>query len=335
LRKDTVMIEEQAEEFVATREWRRMQDAGERLWNRWTVRCGAPDCKRGGAAKLSLLARYSGVHYNNRWYHEMECLKTELTARLSQTLQTYADGRERAHRLPIGLLLVNRGAISSQQLKEALRLQREAGQGKLSYWLEQIAPLDEAEVTAALGQQWGCPVFRPTSRSVFVAPDGNVPFPILAAAKAVPVRSSLAGKQMHIAFSERIDHTLLYAVEEMLGCRTIACVSPDSMVREALETLRRRDTGTEICFDTVRDAEEMAATICSYALQMEARRVKTVRAGAYIWVGFFRKEARRDLLFRVPGAGADVAAASRERIKGNQPVDDNRKGGVSDAVKPA
>jgi len=329
------MMQEEAEEFEVAWDWRRIQDAGEQLWKRWTVRCGAPECKRGGAAKLLLLAKYSGVEYNNRWYHEMECLRTELTARLSEILQSFANRHERAHRLPFGLLLVNRGAISSQQLKEGLRLQREAGYGKLSYWLEQIVPLDEAEVTAALGQQWSCPVFRPTGQSLFVAAEGNVPFPILAAAKAVPVHSTLGGKQMHIAFSERIDHTMLYAVEEMLGCRTIACVSEDSMVREALETLRRRDTGTEICFDTVRDAGEMAATVCSYAMQMEARRIKTVRAGAYIWVGFYRKNSRRDLLFRVAGAGGDVAAASRERGKGNSPAGDSRKDGVPDAEKLA
>jgi hypothetical protein len=322
------MIEEQAEEIVDGREWWSIQEAGERLWNRLTVRCGAADCKYGGAAKLSLLAKYSGVYYDNRWYHHANCLKTALTARLGQTLQSYENGRERVHRLPFGLLMVNRGAISSEQLREGLRLQREGGHGKLSYWLEQIVPLDEAEVTAALGQQWGCPVFRPKGRSMFVAPPGELPFPILAAAKAVPVHSTLAGKQMHIAFSERIDHTLLYAVEEMLGCRTIACVSPDSMVREALETLRGHDTGAEICFDTVRDAGEMATTICNYAIQMEAQRIKTVRAGAYIWVGFFRKQARRDLLFRVPGAA--VAAGTRERIKGNLPAD-NRKDGVPDA----
>jgi hypothetical protein len=323
------MIEEQAEEFVGGREWRLIQEAGERLWNRWTVRCGAPDCKYGGAAKLSLLAKYSGVHYDNHWYHHSNCLKTALNARLSQTLQSYENGRERVHRLPFGLLMVNRGAISSEQLKEALRRQREAGFGKLSHWLEQIVPLDEAEVTAALGQQWGCPVFLPKGQSMFVTSQGEVPFPILAAANAVPVHAAQSGKQLHIAFSERIDHTLLYAVEDMLGCRTIACVSPDSLVREALENLRRHDTGAEICFDTVRDAGEMAATICNYAIQMEAQRIKTVRAGAYIWVGFFRKHARRDLLFRVPGAG--VAAAGRERIKGNSAAADNRKDGVSDA----
>ncbi|HET7108456.1 MAG TPA: hypothetical protein VFI38_16705 [Candidatus Acidoferrum sp.] len=310
-----VKMEERVEEMLGTKEWRRIQDAGERLWNRWTVRCQAPDCKQGGGARLSLLAKYSGVHYNNRWYPHVDCLKSALTGRLSQALQSYATGRERVHRLPFGLLMVNRGAISAEQLKEALRLQREGGYGKLSYWLEQIVPVDEAEVTAALGQQWGCPVFRPKGALSFVANQGDVPIPILAAANAVPVHSTLAGKQMHIAFSERIDHTLLYAVEDMLGCRTIACVSSATLVREALENLRRHDAGAEICFDTVRDAGEMAATICSYAIQMQVRRIKTVRAGAYIWVGFFQKHARRDLLFRLPGAGAD--GAGRERIKGN------------------
>lgn len=327
------MREEQVMEFAGWRDWQWLQQAVERLWNRWTVRCAGTECKHGGKPRWALLARFFGVHYNNRWYHHVECLKAALTLRLSQMLQSYAQGRDRVHRLPIGLLLVDRGAISPENLKEALRLQREAGYGKLSYWLEKIVPLDEAELTAALGQQWGCPVFRPSSHSVLRAGTGSVPFPILAAAKAVPVHASHTGKQMHIAFSERIDHTLLYAVEEMLGCRTIACVSPDSLVREALEKLRRLDAGTEISFDTVRDPAEMAATICSYAVQMDARRIKTVRAGSYIWVAFFRKDARRELLFRVPGARTDEMAVSRERVKGNSGSADSGKDGVPDANK--
>jgi len=326
------MNEERVIEFAAGHEWERLQRVADRLLERWTVRCAGADCRRGNVAKLAVLTQFSGVHYNNRWYHQPDCLKAALTSRLSQMLQSFADSRDRVHRLPFGLLLVNRGVVSAQELKEALRLQREAGYGKLSHWLQQIVPLDEAEVTAALGQQWGCPVFRLTPQSVLAGSQNPVPFPILAAAKAVPVHASQTGQQIHIAFSERVDHTLLYAVEAMLGCRTIACVSPDSLLREALERLRRQDSGNEITFDTVRDPNEMASTICNYAVQMDARRIKAERAGAYIWVAFFRREARRELLFRLPGARANELEFSRERIKPFSIPADNGKDGVSNAA---
>ena len=310
---------------------RRLPRRAAYLWQRWTVRCGSPECRAAATPKPALVARYSGIHYNNRWYHHASCLKAALTSRLSQMLHTFAERRERIHRLPIGLLLINRGVISAQHLKEALRLQRQAGYGKLSHWLRQIVPLDEAEVTAALGQQWGCPVFRITQQSLYAGTQNPVPFPILAAAKAVPVHASQTGKQLHIAFCERVDHTLLYAVEAMLGCRTIACVSPDSTVREALERLRREDPGNEISFDTVRDPGEMAATICNYAAQMDARRIQAERAGSYIWVAFFRSDTRRELLFRLRGSRPDEAEIGRERVKAFSPLADTGKDGVSDA----
>ncbi len=322
-------------EFAAASEREKFQRAVGRLLERWTVRCAAPGCRGGNPSKFSLLARFSGVHYNNRWYHQSDCLRAALTSRLSQMLQNFVESRERVHRLPFGLLLVNRGVISPEDLKRALRMQREAGYGKLSHWLQQIVPLDEHEVTAALGQQWGCPVFRLTPQNMISGRQNPIPFPVLAAAKAVPVHASHTGKQMHIAFSERVDHTLLYSVEEMLACRTIACVSPDSMVREALERLRREDAGNEITFDTVRDPNEMAATICSYAVQMDARRIKAERAGAYIWVAFFRKEARRELLFRLPGARSNEIDLGRERCKEFPGIADNGKDGVSSAARYA
>lgn len=206
--------------------------------------------------------------------------------------------------MPLGLLLVKRGAITPGELREGLRLQRQAGTGKLGYWLRQFTSLEEDQICAALGQQWSCPVFPLDPRTSPPLTPYFPPYPLLAAAKAVPAFATRGGRQWHIAFSERIDHTLLYALEEILACQTFPCVSRESAVNEALEHLRKRATGTEISFDSVRDPGEMAATICSYAAQMDVREVRVVRAGSYIWVAFFRKGARRDLLFRVPSVPA-------------------------------
>jgi len=273
---------------------------GKLHWNHLTIRCSAPDCGHHVKSQPAFLSHFSGIYYQNGWYHHVACLKNVLVNQLQQLLLSFAQEAGKPYRLPIGLLLVNRGAITPQELRAALQLQRRAGYGKLGYWIRQIVDLNEAQLTAALSQQWGCPVFPLGQQTTLGAVRDCPPFPLLAAAKAVPAYAALDGRQLHIAFSDHVDHTLLYALEEILGCQTVACVSTESSVNLALEMLRRHGSSNEICFDTVHDPLEIAAAICSYAIQLHARRLKVVRAGGYIWAALFRKEVRRDLLFRAP-----------------------------------
>jgi hypothetical protein len=280
----------------------------------------------------AVLARFRGIHFNHRWYHDIACLQDALLAQLKRQLWASGTGNHRPHRMPIGLLLVKRGAITPAELRNGLELQRAAGTGKLGYWLRQFTTLDEDEICAALGQQWGCPVF-PLDRQTAPPVTRNAPpYLLLAAAKAVPVFATRDGRQWHIAFSERIDHTLLYALEEILECQTLACVARESAVNEALELFQKRASGNEICFDSVRDPVEMAATICSYAAQMDARQVKTVRAAGYLWVAFFQRGSRRDLLFRLPSEVLRSPLESLEEPgKAISTLADMRKDSVRDA----
>ena len=319
--------------LAATWNWAGWRRVAMLDWNHLTIRCSAPDCRRNGKAQPALLARFRGIYYNNSWYHDADCLKSALVRELQHLLLSFSQDRGKPHRLPIGLLLVNRGAITSVELRSALQLQRHAGHGNLGHWIRQIVDLNEAQLTAALGQQWGCPVFPLSQHTAFASVRGCPPFPLLAAAKAVPAYSAFDGRQLHIAFSDHVDHTLLYALEEMLDCRTVACVSTESSVKLALEMLRRHGPGDEICFDSVHDPLEIADTISSYAAHLRARRLKVVRAGGYIWAALFRKEMRRDLLFR---------ASAQQQIRPLEPqfahvkdflaTADTRRDGVYDAT---
>src|ERR1700690_2612169 len=95
-------------------------------WEQFIIRCGSPLCIRHQKALPSVLARYRGIYYNNRWYHEIACVEQSLIPRLEQLLSSYAQDRSRAHRLPLGLLLISRGAITPIQLREALLRPRSA-----------------------------------------------------------------------------------------------------------------------------------------------------------------------------------------------------------------
>jgi hypothetical protein len=310
-------------------------DRRRKWWTRFASRCAGSDCPLIGKLWPSWLHKSEGITLDGRWYCSRGCLEDVLAARLHSLLSSLQLERPRAHRLPIGLLLVNRGAISPVQLREAIRLQRQAGHGKLGDWLRQTADLSVQQLTAALGQQWGCPVFPLEHQPVLVAWSDLIPLPLLLSAGAVPAYASPDGRVLHLAFGERVDHTLLYAAEQMLLCRTFPCVAPASAVEAQLEQFRRLTAGNDTCFDSVRESPEMAWAICNYAVELKAKRLVLARAGSYIWVRFFRHQSARDLLFRIlPDNHSNYFERSSARAKAFSGSADGRKGGVSDASLP-
>lgn len=305
-------------------------------WARFSTRCAGPACPRNDRLWPSWLQKSEGIAFEGRWYCSRGCLETILGGRVHALLSGFQQDRPRAHRVPLGLLLLRSGAISHAQLREAIRLQRAAGQRRLGDWLQQIADLSAQQLTAALAQQWGCPVFPLDNQAVPASWCDLIPLPVLESAAAVPAHAAADARTLHIAFSDHVDHTLLYAVEQMLSCRTFACAAPEPAVHAQLDQFRRAASGSETVFDTVRESPEMTWTICNYAAELNAASLTVARAGSFVWVRFFRDRSARDLLFRVLGSSPTV---SRERswaamAKANGRPADERKDGVSNAALP-
>jgi hypothetical protein len=308
----------------------------EKWWVRFAVSCAAAQCPYRKKLWPPWLRKLRGVRFEGRWYCEAECLKPLLEFRLLHLLSGFAPQKTRSHRLPLGLLLINRGAISAEQLREGLRKQRDAGGGRLGDWFRQMGAVDEQQLTAALGQQWGCPVFPLEQQTPNPAWSGLLPLPLLESARTVPVHASLDGRVLHLCFGDHLDHPLLYAVELMLGCRTVACVASEAKIDSFLRQLRRHAQRTETCFDTVRDPREMAWVICNYATQLQAVRVAVVRTNAHLWVRFYGRNVARDLLFRILPESAPALLS--ERFFGGPKAfslpADRRKDGVANAPGP-
>jgi hypothetical protein len=311
------------------------QSRRKQWWLRLSSRCAGSVCPKRGKLWPYWLDRSDGVDFEGRWYCGRVCLESVLAGRVHALLSTSLVEKPRSHRLPIGLLLVDRGVISSAQLREALRLQREAGQGRLGDWLRQTADLSVQQLTAALGQQWGCPAFPLDQQAAPVAWSDLIPLPLLESAAAVPAYASSDGRILHLAFCDRVDHTLLYAAEQMLLCRTFPCVAPAGAVHAQLEKFARLTSGNDASFDNVRESPEMTWTICNYAVELHAKRLVLARAASYIWVRFFRSGPARDLLFRIiPANHTNSAARLPARAKVLAGSADGGKGGVSDASQP-
>lgn len=302
-------------------------------WTRFTTRCAGSACPKQGKLWPYWLHYHAGLEFDGRWYCSRACFEPLVLGRIHALLSGFQSEKPRTYRLPLGLLLVHRGAISAAQLREALRCQREAGHGRVGDWLRQTAELTAQQLTAALGQQWGCPVFPLDTQEPSAAWSGLIPLPLLESARSVPAYVSPDARVLHLAFGERVDHTFLYAVEQMLFCRTFPCVASASAVQHQLERFRKLASGNTTTFDTVRESAEMAWTICNYALELHPQRIVLVRAGAYIWVRFFAARSSRDLLFRILAENsAKLPERPSERAKAFPVPADGRKVGVSHAA---
>lgn len=294
--------------------------------------CAGESCPRRNRFWPGWVRKSLALEFETRWYCNAACLQPALIRRLHVLLTIPVSDKPRNHRIPLGLLLVRSGVLRQDCLREALRLQRAKGRGRLGDWLREMGAVTDQQIAAALAQQWGCPVYPLDRRPPAPSQSTLLPLPLLEAAHAFAAHSNPASGALHLAFADRLDHTTLYAVEQMLGCRVIACVAAESAIDRELAWIRRHRAVEEPCFDTVRDSVEMARIVGSYSDVLRARRIAVARVAAHIWVRFHCRHAVRDLLFRA-APGSPSPERSPVPAKAFLAQADTRKDGVSDATQ--
>src|SRR5258708_23512350 len=270
-----------------------------RWWERLTCGCGGIDWPYAGKFWSAWVHESSAVEFEGRWYCSISCLKSAVAFRVHSLLAGFRQERPRAFRLPLGLLLISRGALSQEQLRLALHKQREIGRGRIGDWLLQLDMVTEEQLVHALRQQWACPIFPLDLHSANLSCGDLLPIPLLESACAVPAYASPDGRLVHLAFADCVDHTLLYAVEQMLGCRTVACVASPTAIAHMLDHLRRSVVREETSFDTVRDPGEVPSTTSSYSQELQPPRTAIPPPPPSACFPFPRQHSSRDLLFRV------------------------------------
>lgn len=229
-------------------------------------------------------------------YCRAECLELALIEILRERPAPHR--RPAPRRIPLGLLLLSRQQLTADQLRFALEAQREASCAdsippctkKIGAWLQELGFVTEQQVTAALARQWS----RPLLQSRLMTPASRrfppIPSRLLECFQMMPADVCEPSRTLLMAFSDGIDYPVLYAIEQMLGCRTEPCLVPPSTLRTALQSLAQERASGEINFDRVRDAGECAHIVANYASTVKAEEVRLARCGEYFW---FRLELQR------------------------------------------
>jgi len=242
------------------------------------------------------------------WYCMDVCLERALADSV-QRARSASRKTSAPHRIPLGLLLLSRQQLTVDELRAALLAQRAAGYGRIGEWLQSLGFVNEQQVTAALARQWSCPVLREGSWNLGSGRAPQIPLALLESYAMVPVNFVETTATLHIAFGERIDYRVLYAIEQMLGCRTEPCVAAPSLLRKNLQTLSERREEHEIVFERVADAAEYARIIRSYSIRITASEIRMACCGPHLWVRLLRPSGTPlDLLLRSPRETASLAS---------------------------
>lgn len=284
------------------------------LWGKLAPPCGYRECLLAGSLWRRMRRRSRGVRMQGERYCRTECLELALTEILVRARPVFHRAARAVHRVPLGLLLLSRQQLTGPQLRTALAAQRAAGrdqtrsqhQKKIGAWLQELGFATEGQITAALARQWSCPVLRTATMAIGTSRFPAIPSLLLESFQMMPVEMVEASRTLLIAFSEGIDYTMLYAIEQMLGLRTEACLVSPSTMQKSLQALAQHRGSTDIVFERLEDAGECAQIISNYSAKVEATEIRFAKCGEHLWVRLER--LRREAVNLVLRVSADSSA---------------------------
>jgi hypothetical protein len=190
------------------------------------------------------------------------------------------------HRIPLGLVMLEQGWITSSQLRQGLAAQRAAGAGRLGHWLVRQQGVSEQLVTRALGLQWSCPVLQMEFHAA-EALTALVPRLFVDAFGALPLRVA-ANKLLYLGFEDRLDPVIALSIERMTGLRVECGLVQGSLFRPA----HARMLGSRFPQVELIEATSEAAIVNALSKSIERVKpveAKLVRSHDCLWLRMWRR----------------------------------------------
>jgi hypothetical protein len=245
--------------------------------------CANPACRSGW---LHLWRSRSAPVFEGGWNCSPACTAARVEAALRREMEGRGATQEsHRHRIPLGLLMLEQGWITSGQLRQALDAQRQAGGGRLGGWLVRQQGVREQLVTRALGVQWSCPVL-PMEFHDAEALAVLLPRLFVDAFGALPLRVA-AGKLFYLGFEDRLDPVVALAVERMTGLHVESGLVQESLFGPAHERmLKSKFSPVELI-----EASSEPAAVHALAKAIERMRPvesRLVRVHECLWLRMWR-----------------------------------------------
>lgn len=268
-------------------------------WRSWKPQCASLDCSSNTLFQ-TITRRNRGMKVNEQWYCQ-DCLDQSVQAKIMELMTSQGrPGRAHSSRIPLGLLLLQRGILTAEQLRIALDRHRLA---ELNFGdvVQQLGFATGEQVTAAVAAQWACPVFCLGDRQLDLGV--RIPHLFLEMYGMLPVHFVESERRLLVAFVTGVQHQMLYTIGQMTSCTVAPCFITASEYESHLHAPSKSSLGDdELVFEQIIETAEMARITSNYVGQLAAERLRLGRCRDYLWVRIWGNTREMDLLFRVQSA---------------------------------
>jgi Type II secretion system (T2SS), protein E, N-terminal domain len=245
-------------------------------------------------------ARKAGIRLCEAWYCSARCFTAAAEREISRLLKSARDQANHVSRMPLGLNLISHGLLTVEQLKKATEEQKETGL-EIGDLLVRSGSVTEKQVTAIRAADWGCPVFTVPRHPARIGV--SVPYTLIRCYSMIPVHYVASQNLLLVGFVHTVEYGLLYAIEQMTKCQTKPCfVTPNDFEIQLQHSERAHKSGDisarELNFEGPHSAAEIAETLCSHGLEIEADEASMEMSKNYLWARLRCEAASIDLLFR-------------------------------------
>jgi hypothetical protein len=281
----------------------------DREWKNVYPVCGLASCSNKFSARS--MRNRTGISLDRAWYCGADCFAVAARKRFRAFLSANVVEMPHVPRRSIGLVLLSKGVLTSEQLQFAFEQSHMRGE-ELEVSLVRLGFASERQLAAARAAQWGCPVLGQDGVGQTV--EADIPPTLLETYSAVPIHSSVAAKRMVLGFVYRVEHSLLSSLEQITGLRADPCFMTPAERVEQMRRLTHDSSCEEIVFDDPYTPAAMANNVAGFALEVTASEARFAHCRNFIWARLTGKRQRLDVLFRtgdrrqiVKGGGRPLA----------------------------
>ncbi len=248
--------------------------------------CANPECASGW---LHVWRSRTAPILEGGWSCSARCTQARIKGLVRRESQGQNQPAPRhRHRIPIGLVLLDQGWITHDDLRKALDAQRNGEAARLGAWLMANRGLDERRVTQALSIQWNCPILA-LDQERTGQPVSLVPRLFMDTFDCLPLRLSSAGI-LYLAFEDRIDHSLTLAVERLTGLRVEAGLLSGSDFRRAHASMPTARFPRARIVEAV-SAEALANALTRVIEKEMPAQARVVRVHGYLWLRLWKESS--------------------------------------------
>lgn len=274
-----------------------IQSAVDRSWKNMHAVCAHRTCRNTMLMRSVPQSRF-GIRVGDLWYCGVDCFAEAAFLRFSMLSEGRVVEMPHSPRLSIGLVLLSKGFLTDDQLRFAVATSQQHGE-ELEVTLVHLGLANEKQLAMARAAQWGCPVLG--KESIRQPVDADIPTTLLRACWAAPLRYSHDGKKLLMGFVYRVEHRLLFALEEVTGCRAEPCFITQTEFEEQMARLTVVPEFHEVVYNEPQTPKQMANTVAGLAIEAVARKASFVQCRNYFWTRLIGRRRTIDVLFRTAG----------------------------------